>query len=341
MDALISGQAGVAILLDGDKLFSVGREKPDIIVHRQEREINFLLGDAEDLELFSGIDLPGVVKQLHMSCCRVDALHLILILLDPEISPRTRQLAASKVETLFDFKYVYDFVDRLLHAHPLPGDSDLDGAKRSAAQKCGLTLGLLTSLETKQDIITEIHGAWELIPESSFGGEKEQAAAAALFAREGIFRDLVEARAYNRSLPEMFDSISDRIRERWPAGERVLLEWLESLDYPKASTSLTQEAIMNMIYLAFIQGLRAGVTLEASAKQWLHDRYYPWITRKKKSGRTPFEVWEREGSNFIDKFREIGRKASLGRESIGRPEVMVSAKMIESESECPFCPNVG
>ena len=54
MNAIISGSAGVAVVVDGKKLFSIDIDRLRELVPRRANEVRFLFGDARDHQLKSG-----------------------------------------------------------------------------------------------------------------------------------------------------------------------------------------------------------------------------------------------------------------------------------------------
>src|SRR5262245_30221006 len=64
MQAVISGQAGVALLFEGERLSSVHADNLEQVIGRREREVPYLLGSATDLEFIEDITLPEVTRSL-------------------------------------------------------------------------------------------------------------------------------------------------------------------------------------------------------------------------------------------------------------------------------------
>jgi hypothetical protein len=100
MNAVISGQAGVAVLVDGARLASIHAGGDGEVIVRRSQEIRFLLNDARDLELIENIGPAEAGRRLEVATAKYDALHIALILLDGELSEDTRQTAAEELEEL-------------------------------------------------------------------------------------------------------------------------------------------------------------------------------------------------------------------------------------------------
>jgi len=191
MKAAISGQAGVAVLIDGEALASMHAGEAGVLVSRRPDEIRFLLGDARDLDFVEERDLSAIQVRLELATSRYDALHLALILLDGTLAPDTRRTAAEELESLLAESAVALFPERVFCAHPFPQDTDLVGAYASFSEATPRTRVFLECLQAWQPVITKVHHAWEQIPESLFVS-KGRDEALALAVREGAFEAVVK-----------------------------------------------------------------------------------------------------------------------------------------------------
>lgn len=92
---------------------------------------------------------------------------------------------------------------------------------------------------------------------------------------------------------------------------------------------------------ALAQGA-AGAHISEDACAWFHDRYHRWIEAKSAGGKTPAQVWKEKEGGFLERFKEIGRRAreaSGGRE-IDEKLLKKAARDVENDpkSLCPYCP---
>jgi tetratricopeptide (TPR) repeat protein len=194
MNAVVSGHAGVALLLEGQKLSSLHADRPGQVFPRSTYDVPFLLGEAKDLEFLEAADLVAVSHRLDLATNKVDALHLALILLDGTLSAETRSTAAEELEELLQAEDVRIFVERILHAQPLPRGVDLAGALVSCSGATSSALELLAGLEALQGTITEVYVAWEQVPSDLFEEKDDKAYVQSIAVREGFFHDLVALR---------------------------------------------------------------------------------------------------------------------------------------------------
>jgi len=100
MNVVISGRNATALLIDGERLTSIHADAIKQPVPRQSADLPFLFGDCNDLQLFENVTFDQVAAQLKRACDNDDALQLILILLDSELSSEVREEAAEALEEL-------------------------------------------------------------------------------------------------------------------------------------------------------------------------------------------------------------------------------------------------
>lgn len=146
MQAVISGRAGVALLVDGQQLSSLHAGTREI-VRRRERDIPYLLGEATDLQFLDNVEAPEVSCRLEIATTQADALHLALILLDPELPQEVRCDAAGELDDLLGIAGVREAVDGVLFSRPLPDEADLRRALSCCPGRSAAARRLLVRLE--------------------------------------------------------------------------------------------------------------------------------------------------------------------------------------------------
>jgi len=238
VNAIVSGQSGVALLAHAEGLASLHAGHGTEVVRRSLSEARFLLGDALDLQVLEGVELEEVSRQLDLATAQMEALHVALLLLDGSLSADTRQTAAEELQELMEDQAVTVFVENVLFAHPLPADADLPGAFAACSQETEQTQSFLQRLTSLQDQITEVHLAWKRIPTSVFGTEEARGNLHPVAVREGLFRDLVVCRTSIEKLLADFLRRSEIHRE-------ILLAWGTTLktlyrpeSYPTSSPKI-------------------------------------------------------------------------------------------------------
>jgi tetratricopeptide (TPR) repeat protein len=233
MNAVISGLAGVAFVMDGDWFASMHAGDLAVLVPRAPGDYPYLFADAGDLQFLEDVEPAEVVRWLGLAGDQADALQLTLILLDPLLSEQVRRGAAVDLEELYANPEVLAHVERVLFAQPLSPEADLPGAQALTAgqQTFDRVQAFLHRLVCLQPRIREVHEAWTLIPDEEFAGSsmsRREFESVAL--REGVFRDIVTS-------PLDAGSFSDLLLRAWrnpriqtlPNCRRVLKAWFEPL----------------------------------------------------------------------------------------------------------------
>jgi tetratricopeptide (TPR) repeat protein len=192
MDAVISGRAGKALLLDGDSLKSFDVDDPSKLVPRRQSDLPYLFGETQDLRVIEDTDIESVQQELKHDCHCNWALDLALISLDAELPDEIRQEALEGLDELLADSRVVERLENILYARPLPEDADLAGA----LNLCGETRfsnahALMQRFQERQVLISEVSNAWETIPTKIFGSYDQQAEFQHVAVREGLFRTLV------------------------------------------------------------------------------------------------------------------------------------------------------
>ena len=204
MDALISGRSGVAIVVDGDQLFSMHAADPGNMVAREPAELRFLAGEARDFVAVEHASRQEIEGRLLRERDQEDALLLALMILDHELASDTRRQAAVDLDELLSEELLVAAVEGVLYAVPLPEEA-VPRLAVAAAKQVGATRtrALVERLVSHQPSIEEVQRAWGLIPQALFDGEREAWRATAV--REGIFRHLSLLDTRGESAKEIVD----------------------------------------------------------------------------------------------------------------------------------------
>lgn len=164
MSALVSGQAGVAVMVDGDQLHSFTVDSPNELVPRREADLRYLFGGATDVRKLQEADRDESHELLVRLWKQDRALHLTLILLDPDAESSTRDDAASCLNEFLETQEVEEFVSDRLYTAPLPSASDLKGASGHAvAAEAPRVQSFLRRLQESQTRIHDLNGGRKVV----------------------------------------------------------------------------------------------------------------------------------------------------------------------------------
>ena len=240
MRALVSGQAGLAVLIEKDHVYSVHIAAPGP-VPRSAADIPYLLADANDVVEISEATPQKVAVALDLSWRQDRALHLILILLDREADDDTRRVAVECLEEFACDPAVADFVCNRLYSGPLPDSADMVGALLLAESMDAKRLNkLLEDLGEFQPEIRRRREEWDALRPELFGGPQAKLEFGYIAVASGTLRRLVQ------SDPEqvnsvLVDALADPQFQRLMRSREVLTSWIKSVRTKRGSIRTSEK----------------------------------------------------------------------------------------------------
>lgn len=222
MTALVSGQAGVAVAVDGDHYFSLHYPDLDRSWNRTAAEAGSLLVGYADIVDLADVSIDEVKRELELECGKDRALQLLLVLLDSNAGDDTRSLAAKCLGQRLSVPAVREFVENRLYSTPLPGDADIPGALRRAGGQVSVS-DLLTWIVENQPAIAEARSVWDRV---HFLSPEEKAELTFLALESGLFRGHAPSNS-RHSAPEKITRF-ELVAFEWKL-KRQLQRELESL----------------------------------------------------------------------------------------------------------------
>ena len=193
MKALVSGQAGLAIVKAGDRFRVFSTETSETYVDIPDTDGRLCFGNLNDLTEFDAGSVEDLVEEIRVRQSSDRALQLALILLDREEPQQVRSEAAECLRILFSTTGVITYVANRLYSAPMPDAADLE----RAIELCdgdSVLQGFFVSLSDNQEEISERWKAWENLPIRLFGSSHEKLALRSAAIREGAFRLFVTER---------------------------------------------------------------------------------------------------------------------------------------------------
>jgi RNA polymerase sigma factor (sigma-70 family) len=245
MDAVVSGRAGVAILLDNGSLMSFDVDEPATLLPRSQSDVPLLFGEANDLQFLENINHKSAAQALERAFNCASALDLTLILLDYELSTDVRKDAADELERLLSNTQVLKYLENVLYGRPLPGAADLAGA----LEHCGSTrnpnlLATLQILDAHQPAIREVCQAWDALPVHLFGGRDDKAEFLHVAVSAGLFRKLASELAnkgYSRQL--LRKSLLNPAFTALSNYREILQQWMKPFRRTTTAPNLKHETV--------------------------------------------------------------------------------------------------
>lgn len=191
MDAIISGRAGVAFLVEGEVLSSFDVEDPTTLLPRRPADLRLIFGEAPDLQFLEGVDYAEAARHLERAFNCASALDLALILFDPQLTDDVRDDAADELERLLSDPPVVEYLENILYGRPLPAAADIAGAlARCEGGRLPTLSATLQIIEGYQPAIRAVCAAWDNLPAKLFGGDEQKSEFQHVAVREGLFRRL-------------------------------------------------------------------------------------------------------------------------------------------------------
>ena len=192
MRAFISGQAGIAVLIDGEEYSSIEVHSAES-VPRTANDLAYLVGDAVDLVEIEGVSKDDAARKLDVAWRKDRGLQLALIAIDGEAARENRLRSARCLIDLLIDPQIIDFVRNRLYAAPLPSTADFRGALTLAGSAGSAKFAsILRQLNADQELIRRNRLAWDAIRADMFGGPVEKERFGFIAVESGMFRCLAQ-----------------------------------------------------------------------------------------------------------------------------------------------------
>jgi|GEM_PF-107633 len=232
MNAIISGRSDQALIIQGDSLWTFSSESGTSKLARKPGEIPLLFQGDTSLRFLENVEITEIATELHHAVLCDEALHLILIVFDPDLSEEIRLEACEVLESMSWEEEIYPYIFDILYAHPLPERSDIHTAislcERTEARVLG---GWLRRLLKHQSIITAVRIAWEAVPDSLFESSSARIQFQYIAVSEGLFWDLVTDLDTVKSVQSFINGISSIASvSTYPHYREIIEQWTENLN---------------------------------------------------------------------------------------------------------------
>ena len=240
MDAVISGRAGIGILLQPQSQYIC---RSGEITAIPATSVPLLIRGYPDLTLLEDVDTDQVYETLIREIARDDSLHLLLILLDSGKHAPIRREAASALKDLLDLPSVSRHSESILSARPLPSDGDIDGALQICREVGAKEAeDLLSDLRQHQPCIRNVCTAWDAVPYDMFSSPAGRSEFEQSLILEGCYLDLVRAIESSHVGDFLIDALLNPRLAQFRGKREVLLRWTEPFrgaEMPSLKTLIT------------------------------------------------------------------------------------------------------
>ena|GEM_PF-3273284 len=244
MNCVLSGNSGLAFVMDGTHAFVVRADRPEVLEDVHVQQFHNLFAGSSDRIFLEGVALGQIKEELLFAQAASTALSLVLLVLDNDAPEDLRAEAAHDLQEFFSESRTVTDVENVLSAAPFPKTADAVTAERLCRQAgTDAAADLLAELVARQDHVRAVCEAWDALPAELFESADNRRAARAVCVREGLFLMLVRCKEADRgansflldslSKPTMLRSFVDfrKVLQRWSGvlTETVHVEGLRSV----------------------------------------------------------------------------------------------------------------
>ncbi|MCI0706966.1 MAG: tetratricopeptide repeat protein [Ignavibacteriae bacterium] len=228
MEAIVSGSAGKAFVLDNDLLHVISVADPKNPKPATKNDLYQLVHELGNLEFLEDVNYSQVELELKKEYELTYALDLSLVSFDSKVQNSTRVKAINHLENLIRDASLLTQVQYVLFSVPRPSSADIEGAlDLSTKLKASATKSLLKELLARQSVIKKVHSAWETIEVTVFGGRSEKKLFENTIIREGLFYDFVMCLTNEEGLGKFkMKSLSNKKIGALPNFRTVLYSWI-------------------------------------------------------------------------------------------------------------------
>lgn len=281
MRVILSGQACVALLIDGNTVNSIHYERMSQLVPRQLEELSLLFSGTTDLEYFDDVNSVDQVRdKLADAVDTTEALNLVMYLCDDALSPDTMQSAARELEELIVYPEIVEVLENVLFAANLPESA---ASLESALTACAVSsspysMAFFARLLDHQPAIQKICYTWSLIPAEEFN-QSTREYAQAVCVQHGLFRELVQEFHQTRSVVYAASQSASNpgLLEVLPNVAGVLNSWSQALLESTALENLPaeQSSSIQNFRIRVTEAILFNAKNEATIAEWV--MRYPYL----------------------------------------------------------------
>jgi tetratricopeptide (TPR) repeat protein len=235
--ALVSGQARLAVFLEGSQAWCIEPQTPSPQPVSQGL-LPYLFGDVACASYHPEATLAATGDLLERACREERGLQLALISMDPASSETTCELAGDALEELLEYSHVSEFIANRLFSRCLPEGTlwRVIGDLSSSASNVKLEL-FKRSVVGAQEAIGKVRAVWDALPADLFADAEDRAAFDAVLEATGAFRVLAMAVAdaanWKKRGEVQVRLLSDKRYQAFANSRKVLLEMTRAI--PSAS----------------------------------------------------------------------------------------------------------
>ncbi len=173
MNAVISGQLGIAFLLNGNDVRSVSIDDVSNIQESSWADFAWVINDAPDKRRLSNVNDNVVIQQLTEAWGFDRCLQLVFVLLDQDEKRSIKEAAAELADKFLDQPHIYERVLSRFFSSQMPEPEFFAPGWLYAEEHPNIG-ELLRQIEMSGRAIQELTNGWDEIPVSLFGSSHDK-----------------------------------------------------------------------------------------------------------------------------------------------------------------------
>jgi len=261
MDAILSGQAGTLVFLEGAEA-RVVRLSDDSEFMIAREGVNYLFQGCNDVVVARRVSEQAARSQLEAAWVSDRALRMLLIALDMEEDSELRDEAADALEELLIDSAAKIYVENQLYSRRLPDEADPQFLKK--ADRWPATTELIQNLIIRQDSVILHRQTWDELSDELFDEGKARFEEEAI--NRGAFRMLAsldaEARDPNIAILECHNAL-----RTLPNSRQIVTEWTKGFRRPGIRHEIVPDDVENDDQVALVEHVSSFAEYQSAIQQ--------------------------------------------------------------------------
>ncbi|NGZ29196.1 MAG: tetratricopeptide repeat protein [Magnetococcales bacterium] len=230
MEAILSGTAGLGLILDGENAWVIRREEPDRPVATTSAQGRRLFWGREGgLRRFVVESISEGYRLLKGQYNKAVGLQLFFLALDEDLSQGVRSKIIALLEESLEDKAVYAYVQGVLYSSPLPNPASCQSLLQLVCELGNSHMEpLLRSLLADQQTIRMARASWDVYHFTHAPDEEPFALQTAVEA--GLFYEFV--RAYHSGKTDIFRFNALKLLHEYADHRELVQSWCHPLPRP-------------------------------------------------------------------------------------------------------------
>lgn len=231
MEAILSGPAGLGLVMEGVKAWLIHWDQPgELVATTLAHASSLFRGREGDLRRFTVNRPEDALPLLALLNRQALTLHLVFSALEVELDEGFRREVSQDIEPLLQEKPVWDYVAGMLYSQPLPKPDPCPAAIHTALQVQATGLAsLLEKVASSQAEIGQAKIAWNILADDLFPPAVGRPYYLQTVVESGLFYEFVQAMQNGRS--DTFQFRASKVLLELPNHRQIVHAWAARLPH--------------------------------------------------------------------------------------------------------------